>query len=98
MPLLPRTLALAVVWHTQATSGDMWNGACDQRVNCPMPSGPDFDFGAPPVLVNGKSGNDYLLAGQKSGMVFALDPSNEGRILWVKRLVEVVIMVEFIGV
>ena len=76
-----------VVWHTQATSGDMWNGACvTNGSNCPMPSGPDFDFGAPPILVNGKSGNDYLLAGQKSGMVFALDPSNEGRILWSKKI------------
>ena len=74
-----------VVWHTQATSGDMWNGACvTNGSNCPMPSGPDFDFVS--ILVNGKSGNDYLLAGQKSGMVFALDPSNEGRILWSKKI------------
>ena len=76
-----------VVWHTQTTSGDMWNGACvTSGSNCPVPPGPDFDFGAPPILVNGKSGNDYLLAGQKSGMVFALDPSNEGRILWKKKI------------
>jgi len=51
-----------------------------------VPSGPDFDFGAPPILITSKSGNDYLLAGQKSGMVFALDPSNEGSILWRKRI------------
>lgn len=76
-----------VAWHTQTISGDMWNGACvTNGSNCPVPSGPDFDFGAPPILVKGKSGNDYLLAGQKSGMVFALDPSNEGRILWRKKI------------
>ena len=76
-----------VAWHTQTTSGDMWNGACvTNGSNCPVPQGPDFDFGAPPILVNGKSGNDYLLAGQKSGMVFALDPSNEGHILWKKKI------------
>ena len=76
-----------IIWHTQTISGDMWNGACvTGGPNCPVPSGPDFDFGAPPILITSKSGNDYLLAGQKSGMVFALDPSNEGRILWRKKI------------
>jgi polyvinyl alcohol dehydrogenase (cytochrome) len=31
-------------------------------------------------------GKEMLLAGQKSGMVYALDPADEGKILWQKRV------------
>ena len=72
-------------WHFQALPGDAWNLACNFKgPNCPKENGPDFDFGAPAILVKdgrGK-GKDVLLAGQKSGEVFALDPDNKGALLW----------------
>ncbi|MGX7953546.1 outer membrane protein assembly factor BamB family protein [Tsuneonella sp. HG249] len=71
-------------WVQQVTKGDAWNAACGAvgGANCPSQDGPDFDFGAPPILVKTASGKDLLLAGQKSGEIYALDPDDGGRILW----------------
>lgn len=71
-------------WVQQTIPKDAWNAACvtlTNRANCPEDNGPDADFGAPPILVR-HNGKDVLLAGQKSGHVYALDPDDEGRILW----------------
>lgn len=75
-------------WAFQATSGDAWNAACgrDPKPNCPSEDGPDFDFGAPPLLVDLAEGGQILLAGQKSGEVFGLDPDNAGALLWRRRV------------
>ncbi len=72
-------------WHFQALPGDAWNLACNFKApSCPKENGPDFDFGASVMLIKdgrGK-GKDVLLAGQKSGEVFALDPDSNGTLLW----------------
>jgi len=71
-------------WIRQTLPKDVWNVACvtlTSRANCPEDFGPDADFGAPPILVNYK-GKDVILAGQKSGHVYAMDPDDNGRILW----------------
>jgi polyvinyl alcohol dehydrogenase (cytochrome) len=71
-------------WATQLNHNDMWNGACMQgkdNTNCPGVEGPDHDFGASPVLATLLDGSDLLLAGQKSGMFYALDPDT-GALLW----------------
>ena len=73
----------SIQWAQQAIPKDAWNGACSipGHPNCPDNTGPDADFGAPPMLV--KHGDkDLLIAGQKSGMVHALDPDNNGAIVW----------------
>jgi polyvinyl alcohol dehydrogenase (cytochrome) len=77
-----------IEWVYQATQGDAWNMSCfiDEAVNCPEEDGPDFDFGAPPVLLTLSNGWDILLAGQKSGFVYALDPGQEGALIWKKRI------------
>ncbi|HSW32537.1 MAG TPA: PQQ-binding-like beta-propeller repeat protein, partial [Steroidobacteraceae bacterium] len=73
-------------WIFQALADDAWNAAClSGGASCPIENGPDFDFGAPVVLVERKSG-DLLLAGQKSGEVFALDPDRNGAVVWRKRI------------
>lgn len=74
-----------LVWSFQGTAGDAFNMACTQaayRENCPDPPGPDLDFGMAPMLVTRADGKEILVAGQKSGMVWALDPDNDGAILW----------------
>ena len=75
-------------WVYQATQGDAWNMSCfiGEAANCPAEDGPDFDFGAPPVLLTLSNGRDVLLAGQKSGFVYALDPDQEGALIWKKRI------------
>jgi polyvinyl alcohol dehydrogenase (cytochrome) len=73
-------------WATQATARDGWNGSCGGRTtatrsNCPDEDGPDFDFGAAPVLAKDGGNREYVVAGQKSGVVWAFNPDN-GQVRW----------------
>ncbi|NND66082.1 MAG: PQQ-binding-like beta-propeller repeat protein [Halioglobus sp.] len=72
-----------MAWKQQFLPGDIWNMACEAPLhhNCPDGSGEDLDFGAPPILAR-VGERDYILAGQKSGRVFALDPASKGEPLW----------------
>jgi polyvinyl alcohol dehydrogenase (cytochrome) len=75
----------AIVWHRQTYAGDVWNSACTGRTpgpNCPPEPGPDYDFGAGVIIATTSDSREVLLAGQKSGVVFALDPDADGRVLW----------------
>ncbi len=76
-----------IVWTYQAQAGDAWNAACSfgSRTSCPDPEGPDTDFGGTTSLVE-VDGRDLLLAGQKSGVLHALDPAT-GALVWKKRIV-----------
>lgn len=76
-----------VKWVSQVTANDAWNGACVRKTaNCPKENGPDFDIGASAILVQTRQGRDILLVGQKSGLVYGLDPDQEGKILWRQRV------------
>ena len=77
-----------VKWSRQMTEGDAYNIACTSqyRANCPDKKGPDFDFGSSAILVDLGDGKRALIAGQKSGMVHALDPDHAGAILWQRRV------------
>jgi len=73
-------------WSFQALANDAWNAAClGGGASCPQENGPDFDFGAAVMLVERKQG-DLLIAGQKSGEVFALDPDRNGAVVWRQRV------------
>jgi len=74
-----------LIWNFQATSEDAYNVACPVFINCPEKSGPDLDFGMAPLLVKRKDGAEMLLAGQKSGVVYALTPDN-GKLNWKTRI------------
>jgi polyvinyl alcohol dehydrogenase (cytochrome) len=75
-----------IVWSQQTTPNDVYNSSCGVRgANCPEDNGPDFDFGASAMLVRTPGGKDLLVAGQKSGMVYALDPADRGKVLWQAR-------------
>ena len=79
-----------IKWHFQGTKDDAFNMACGRPgpagANCPKENGPDFDFGASVIIAQNSAGKDVLLAGQKSGEVFALDPDKEGAVIWRRRL------------
>jgi polyvinyl alcohol dehydrogenase (cytochrome) len=49
--------------------------------NCPDPTGPDWDFSAPPALATTTDGRDILIAPQKQGLVWAINPDT-GAVLW----------------
>jgi len=78
----------SIAWHQQMTPGDAWNMGCetDEKINCPPENGPDYDFGAATILATTSEGRDIVLAGQKSGEVFGLDPDRKGKILWRRKL------------
>jgi polyvinyl alcohol dehydrogenase (cytochrome) len=78
----------AIVWSQQALPNDVYNSACSltpKAASCPEGSGPDYDFGSPPILVNA-GGRDLLLAGQKAGIVWAFDPDASGKVVWQTRV------------
>ena len=73
-------------WKFQATKDDIFLTSCMRRpegLNCPREGRLlDHDFGASMVLAKLASGREVLFAGQKSGMLWALDPDDGGKILW----------------
>jgi polyvinyl alcohol dehydrogenase (cytochrome) len=71
-------------WQHQVTEKDnfvMGCGPTSKTGNCPTPLGPDFDFGSTPILMALKGGKSVLVAGQKSGIVYGMNPDT-GALLW----------------
>lgn len=75
-------------WVNQVTPKDNFLVGCRQPGlgNCPEDAGPDYDFGSSPILRTLPGGKQVILAGQKSGVIYALDPDSGGKILWQARL------------
>jgi polyvinyl alcohol dehydrogenase (cytochrome) len=72
-----------VRWRNQVTTNDNFIVGCSgptKVANCPAPTGPDFDFGATPILFK-HGAKQILVAGQKSGIVYGVDPDS-GKTLW----------------
>ena len=77
-----------VLWSVQDTEDDAWLSGCgagrhvsirmEFRKTARKPLGPDFDFGASMILRTLPDGHRVLVAGQKSGIVWAHDPDQEG--------------------
>jgi polyvinyl alcohol dehydrogenase (cytochrome) len=74
-----------IKWFRQETENDIWNASCRrpdrESAVCPDAESPDFDFGSSPVLAELPGGRQVLVAGNKSGLIWALDPDN-GKIVW----------------
>ena len=75
-----------VLWIRQTLASDAWNTAClgstaAEKINCPSKNGPDHDFGSSPALVTAPNGQRVLLAGQKSGALFGINPDS-GDVVW----------------
>ena len=79
-----------VLWTHQVHARDAYVSACrlEDKTNCPEAKGPDFDFAASPILVSLGNGRRALVAGHKSGNVYAVDPDREGARLWETRVGE----------
>jgi polyvinyl alcohol dehydrogenase (cytochrome) len=78
-----------LVWHRKTTPGNPHNAACAVRgTNCPSvydeANRSDWGFKAAPVLVAVPGGPEVLVAAQKSGQVWGLNPGT-GAILWETR-------------
>ena len=76
-------------WAKQLTPNDNYIDGCWREVkaaNCPSPIGPDFSIGAATILHKLRGGGDVLLVGQKSGIMWALDPAKDGDVVWKRQL------------
>jgi polyvinyl alcohol dehydrogenase (cytochrome) len=77
-----------ILWSRQMTEKDAYTAACrlPDKTNCAESNGPDFDFSSSPMLLSLANGRRMLVAGQKSGIVHALDPDKGGEVLWQTRV------------
>ena len=77
-----------ILWTKQLTPNDVFLMGCGatKGPNCPDTAGPDHDLGQSPILVSLASGKRALVVGQKSGIAHALDPDDDGKILWQSRV------------
>jgi len=75
------------VWSMQATANDIFTMGCGpnprpDRLNCVKETVfRDVDFGASVILAKLKNGRELVLAGQKSGTLWALEPET-GKVVW----------------
>ena len=72
----------SLVWVSQVTPKDNFIVGCPAAPNCPEDPGPDFDFGSAPILKNIGGGKQIIIAAQKSGIVWGLDPDQKGKVVW----------------
>lgn len=78
----------SIQWIKQVTARDTTNVSCytENRKNCPSLGAPDHDFASSIILTRDKQNRKILLAGQKSGVITALDPEKNGEIIWQKKV------------
>jgi len=76
------------LWVQQKTPNDVFNFGCldPRHLNCSARPGPDVDFGSSPILVDLGGGKRVLLCGQKTGVMYGLDPDDGGKELWEARI------------
>ncbi|HET9160144.1 MAG TPA: PQQ-binding-like beta-propeller repeat protein, partial [Caulobacteraceae bacterium] len=75
-------------WRNQVTANDDFIVGCtriNKPINCSAKPGPDYDFGSPPIVFHGKGGKDVVIAGQKSGTVYGIDPDT-GKTRWINQV------------
>jgi polyvinyl alcohol dehydrogenase (cytochrome) len=77
-----------IAWSVQFDKDDVYKIDCGDppREGCSPPTNPEFDLGASPILVD-LSNADYhldraLILGQKSGLIYAVNPDANGKLLW----------------
>ena len=79
----------AIRWVSQVLPNDVWAMGCAAtnaaNTGCPGKLGDDYDFSASPVLAHLKD-RDLLVLPQKSSMAYAMDPDQQGKVIWQFRL------------
>jgi polyvinyl alcohol dehydrogenase (cytochrome) len=74
-----------LLWSYQATENDVFMGGCgteNRSLACPETNGPDADIGNSPILTTLPDGRRAVLGGTKGGDLFALDPDNNGALIY----------------
>jgi polyvinyl alcohol dehydrogenase (cytochrome) len=73
-----------ILWSVQFDKDDVYKIDCGDppAAGCSPPTNPEFDLGASPILVDLSKKKRALILGQKSGLVYAVDPDAQGKLLW----------------
>jgi len=77
-----------LLWSRQLIANDAYTSGCrmTDKSACPASNGPDYDFSSSAILADLGNGHRVLVAGQKSGLVHAVDPDHDGALLWSVRI------------
>ena len=74
-----------ILWSRQFTEADTYNFACNNgqdKTNCPRDPFVDYDLGNSGILRSIGGGKRILIASDKGGNVYGIDPDQEGKIVW----------------
>lgn len=74
-----------LLWSQQLVEAEAFKQICEEERFGDYQA-QSFDITASPVLATLKNGKHILLVAQKSGIVYALDPEQRGKILWKTRV------------
>ncbi len=76
------------LWAVQPMPADDPYTACrsSRRSDCEKPAPEHMEFGDSPILRDLGNGHRILVIGQKSGVVYGLDPDHAGNQLWQQRI------------
>lgn len=78
-----------ITWSRQVLQNDIWVPGCKVAdKTCKFNSGVNLDFSTAPILATTTEGKQLIVIGNKSGMVYALDPDDLGNIVWRHRAAE----------
>jgi len=78
-----------LLWKQQFTESDSYNFACvgPDKTNCPRDPFVDADLGNSGMLGSLKNGSKrVLVTSDKAGMVYGLDPDQNGKVLWKQKI------------
>jgi polyvinyl alcohol dehydrogenase (cytochrome) len=78
-----------LLWSRQFTQSDTYNFSCNagaDKTNCPKDPFIDYDFGHSPILRILRGGKRVLIAGDKGGTIYGIDPDQQGKILWTRKI------------
>ncbi len=85
------------LWARQVMSHDAYVRDCpgkyrplvpkdNKSETCPDDLGPDMDFGNAPILAALENGRSLIVIGQKDGHAWALDPDQQGAVVWTRQV------------
>jgi polyvinyl alcohol dehydrogenase (cytochrome) len=84
-------------WISQVMANDAYVRDCpgkyrpnvptdNKSETCPDDLGPDMDFGNAPIVRTLPGGRSLIVIGQKDGHAWALDPDNQGAVVWSRQV------------
>jgi polyvinyl alcohol dehydrogenase (cytochrome) len=77
-----------ILWSRQFSESDSYNFACgaQDKSNCPRDPFVDKDFGNSGMLRSLGGGTRILVASDKGGIVYGLDPDQQGKLVWQQKI------------